>query len=87
MHHTDVLRELMILKDISISEMTRRLKRNSHVVILHNLQGKDVYFETLIEILGEMDYELVIRRKREGNLPDGEYALRRADYENWEAQQ
>ncbi len=87
MHHTDVLRELMIIKDISVSEMARRLKKKSHVVILHDLQVRDAYFENLIEILGEMDYELVIRRKREENLPDGEYALRCADYENWEAQQ
>ena len=86
MHHTDVLRELMILKDISISETAKRLGK-SHVAIVHSLQKRDIYFENLIEILGEMDYELVIRRKRKGNLPDGEYALRRADYENGEAEQ
>ena len=87
MHHTGVLRELIIIKDVSVSELAKRLKKYSHAVILHSLQAKDTSFENLIEILDEMDYELVIRRKREGYLPDGEYALRHADYENWEAQQ
>lgn len=77
----------MILKDISASELAKRLKKNSHVTILNSLQVRDASFENLIEILGELDYELVIRRKREGNLPDGEYALRRADYEEGEAEQ
>ena len=87
MHHTHVIKELMILKDISLVDLARRLNKNSHNVILSRLKGKDTTFENLIELLDELDYELVIRRKREGNLPDGEYALRRADYEGWEAQQ
>ena len=87
MHHSGILKELMIIKDISLTELTRRLNLNSHVVIWSRLNGKDATFETLIEILDELDYELVIRRKREGNLPDGEYALRRADYEEREAEQ
>ena len=41
----------------------------------------------VIEMLDGLDYELVIRRKREGNPPDGEYVLRRADYEESEAEQ
>ena len=86
MHHTDVLRELMILNDMTIVETAKRLGK-SHTSVVHNLQSRDISFENLIEILGEMDYELVIRRKREGNLPDDEYALRRADYENQEAEQ
>jgi len=87
MHHNDVLRELMIQKDISVSEMARRLKHNNHVNVMHSLQCKDAQFDKLLDLLEAMDYELVIRRKREGNLPDGEYALRRADYEAGEAQQ
>ena len=87
MHHSSIIKELMIIKDISLVEMTRRLTKNSHVVIWSRLTGRDITFENLIELLDELDYELVIRRKREGNLPDGEYALRRADYEEWEAEQ
>ena len=86
MHHTDVLRELMILNDMTAVEMAKRLGK-SRPAISYNLQSNDISFENLIEILGEVDYELVIRRKREGNLPDGEYALHRADYENWEVPQ
>ena len=87
MHHTEVLRELIILKDVSVSAMAKRLGKYSHAVIVHSLHARDTSFVNLIEIIGEMDYELVIRRKSEGNLPDGEYALRRADYENWEVPQ
>ena len=87
MHHSNIVKELMIIKDISLVELTRRLNLNSHAVIWGRLQGKDTTFENLIELLDGLDYELVIRRKREGNLPDGEYALRRADYEDWEAEQ
>ena len=87
MHHSNIIKELMIIKDISLVELTRRLNLNSHVVIWSRLTGRDITFENLIELLDGLDYELVIRRKREGNLPDGEYALRRADYEDWEVEQ
>lgn len=87
MHHSNIIKELMIIKDISLVEMTRRLNLKSHTVILGRLQGKDTTFENLIEILDELDYELIIRRKREGNPPDGEYVLRRADYEESEGEQ
>ena len=83
MHHTGVLRELIIIKDVSVTEMAKRLNKYSHAVISISLNARDISFVNLIEILGDMDYELVIRRKSEGYLPDGEYALHRTNYENW----
>ena len=87
MHHCDIIKELMIIKDVSLVELARRLNLNSHAVIWSRLKGTKTDVDKVIEMLDGLDYELVIRRKREGNPPDGEYVLRRADYQESEAEQ
>ena len=47
MHHTDVLRELMILNDMTIVGTAKRLGK-SHTSVMHNLQSRDISFENIV---------------------------------------
>lgn len=80
MHHTQAIKEIMILQDVTLVELSRRLGLGSHVAVSNRINSKCGRLDTMVEILAAMGYEVIVRPRLEGNLPEGEYALRRKDY-------
>lgn len=79
MNHTQAIREIMILRNITLEELGQRLGM-SHVGVLHRITSKTGRLDTTLQLLEAMDYEIVVRPWTEGDLPEGEYALRFKDY-------
>lgn len=79
MNHTQAIREIMVLRNISLVELGERLGI-SHVGVLHRITSKTGRLDTTLQILEALGYEIVVRPWTEGDLPEGEYALRHKDY-------
>lgn len=80
MNHAQAIREIMVLNNITLAELGRRAWLSSHVAVLHRIQSKTGRLDTILELLEAMGYEIVVRPATEGDLPEGEYALRFRDY-------
>lgn len=79
MNHTQAIREIMILNNVSLIDLGKRLGM-THVGILHRINSQTGRLDTTLQILEAMGYEIVVRPMTEGDLPEGEYALRPRDY-------
>lgn len=80
MNHAQAIREIMVLNNITLAELAQRAWLSSHVAVLHRIQSKTGRLDTILELLEAMGYEIVVRPATEGDLPEGEYALRFRDY-------
>lgn len=79
MNHTQAIREIMILNNVSLVELGERLGM-THVGVLHRINSQTGRIDTTLQMLEAMGYEIVVRPLTEGDLPEGEYALRPRDY-------
>lgn len=79
MHHSEIFREIMVLNDITTLEMAEHFGI-THVAILNRIKSKAGGLRTLLQMVEYMGYEIVIRPRTSGDLPEGEYALRPTDY-------
>ena len=79
MNHTQAIREIMILRNVTLAELGNRLGM-SHVGVIHRITSKAGRIDTILQILEALGYEIVVRPWTEGELPEGEYALRSRDY-------
>ena len=79
MNHAQAIREIMVLNDITLDELGKQLGR-SHVAVIHRIQSKTGRLDTILQLLEAMGYEIVVRPATDGDLPEGEYALRFRDY-------
>ena len=79
MNHTQATREIMILNNVSLGELGKRLGM-THVGVLHRINSQTGRIDTTLEMLEAMGYEIAVRPRTEGDLPEGEYALRFGDY-------
>ena len=79
MNHTQAIREIMILNNVTLVELGERLGI-THVGALHRINSQTGRIDTTLEMLEAMGYEIVVRPQTEGDLPEGEYALRHRDY-------
>ena len=79
MNHTQAIREIMILNNVSLVELGERLGM-THVGALHRIESQTGRLDTTLQILEAMGYEIVVRPCTDGDLPEGEYALRPMDY-------
>lgn len=79
MHHSEILREIMVLNGVTQVELGERFGM-SHVAIIKRINTKAGGIKSILQMLEAMDYEMVIRPRTSGDLPEGEYALRPMDY-------
>ncbi len=79
MNHTQALREILFLNNVNLVELGKRLGL-THVGVLHRINSQTGKLDTTLQMLEAVGYEIVIRPRTEGNLQEGEYALRFRDY-------
>lgn len=79
MHHSDILREIMILNDVTQAALAKKLGM-SKTGVLHLLDTKTGGIKTVLQALTAMNYEIVLRPRTNGTLPEGEYVPRPMDY-------
>ena len=79
MHHTQALQEIMIINNITTVALGKRLGM-THVGVLHRMKSKTGGLRATLQMVEAMGYEIVIRPRTDGDLPEGEYALRPTDY-------
>lgn len=79
MNHTQAIREIMILNEVSLVDLAKHFGI-THVGVMNRINTKGGRVETILQILEAMGYEMVIRPQTEGEQPEGEYALRPRDY-------
>ena len=79
MNHPQAIREIMVLTNVSLVELGKRLGM-THVGVLHRINSQTGRIDTTLEMLEAMGYEIVVRPRTEGDLPEGEYALQFGDY-------
>ena len=79
MHHTEILREIMVLNNVTTVELGEKLGM-THVGVLHRINAQTGGLHAILQILEAMGYEIIIRPRTSGDLPEGEYTLRSMDY-------
>lgn len=79
MNHAQAIREIMVLRNITLEKLGEWLGM-THVGVLHRIQSKTGRLDTTLQLLEAMGYEIVVRPATDGDLPEGEYALRFRDY-------
>ena len=80
MNHTQAIREIMVLQKITLEKLGEGLGI-SHVGVLHRITSKTGRLDTTLQIFEALGYEVVVRPLTEGDLPEGEYAIRPCDYQ------
>jgi DNA-binding XRE family transcriptional regulator len=74
----DVLKKLMKETNTTQAQMAKRLGAKTQSVIAQRLKRENPNIDTVFEMLDEIGgYELVIRKKRQGKRPEGEYLIGR----------
>lgn len=80
MKHTEAIKMIMIEKKITQKDAAIELGLKSNATLSERINHKNISAKNLTEILDILGYELVIQPKTEGDRPDGQYVLERADY-------
>lgn len=79
MNHSEAIREIMVRHNISLVELGKRLGI-THAGVTNRLNSQTGLLDTTLQMLEAMGYEIVVRPRTEGDLPEGEYILRFRDY-------
>lgn len=79
MKHTEAIKSAMIKTGVSQKDIVEQLGVKQ-TTVSERINYKNISAKHLTEILDILGYELVIQPKVEGDRPDGQYVLERADY-------
>lgn len=80
MKHTEAIRLHMAGTGVTQKDMAEALGLKSQSSVSERISHKNISVKNLTEILDIIGCELVIQPKFEGERPEGQYVLERADY-------